>query len=151
MAELASAFAPVVARAGLPTASCSLVWGDVPNPPAKAVRAALDVDGESVVRGWIVCGATQDDFANVNPRTHQIAIVRWNAGEMRASHPSGPGSSPVVLGSGDEGDLTTFVMLSVDPRDQGATMSQLAPALSGLPREFLYVWMQVTPPSAEAP
>ena len=118
---------------------CSLLWGDISAPPPGARRATLVVDAKPTVSGWIACGAGSAGYATINPRTHQIALVTVRAGEVRAGHPSGPGTAAIDLGEPiDAGARRTFAIFGVDAKD-GATARDLAPVLEGLPRVFVFV------------
>ncbi|HEY8077878.1 MAG TPA: hypothetical protein VIF62_27320, partial [Labilithrix sp.] len=61
--------------AGVGAADCSLLWGDIAAPPPGARRATLVVDAKPTLSGWIACGPGSADYATINPRTHQVALV----------------------------------------------------------------------------
>jgi hypothetical protein len=121
----------------------SFAWGDIATPPRGARPVRLEWGEGDKLDGWLVPADTVAAL-HTEPGVRQVGVLAYRAGQLRVSHPSGPGSTVVPADGRDtpEGQRErreTFGLFGASRREAGEPAAPALRALSRAPRSLRFV------------
>lgn len=135
-------------KAGMPR-ECAFAWGQVDKLSDRARPARLEWGKDKRIEGWLVPDTDMTALTK-QPAVRQVGILSFEAGELRVSHPSGPGSRVLPADAKETPESKkererTFGLFDTPEDAAKVPADKVLPRLQGATRFFRFVLWELAP------